>query len=160
MIRTLSEKVRVCIAVETTTADIYHSLASNFPEARSFWNRLARSEENHANILIAGAGYLMAGELPENIVPDSQELIDQTFRLVRDAKNEVNNNGLSLKAALALAKKIETSTAESYLQEVMRSPTDSPVIAKLQKIRIDELTHIDMIKDFMTKTGFEASAMN
>jgi len=31
---------------------------------------------------------------------------------------------------------------------------------KLQKIRTDELTHIEMIKDFMAKAGFDASAMN
>lgn len=160
MIRTLSEKIKVCIAIETTTAEIYHLLSTEFPEAGAFWHDLALSEENHANILVAGAKYLMTGELPAYIVPDSQDQIDRTFKLVRDSKDEVNGDHLSLKEALSLALKIENSTAESYLQEVMRSETDSPVIAKLQKIRKDELTHIEKIENFTRTSGVNAGGMN
>lgn len=160
MIKTLSEKIKVCIAVETTTAEIYHLLSSELPEARAFWRDLALSEENHANILVAGAKYLATGELPEYIVPHSQNLIDETFRLVRDAKKQVNGDHLSLKDALSLALKIETSAAESYFQEIMLSETDSPVIAKLQKIRTDELTHIEKIENFMKTSGVNPGGIN
>lgn len=160
MTKTLSEKVKVCIAIESTTAEIYHLLATKLPEARVLWRDLAASEENHATILITGAGYLKTGKLPEYVVPHSQELIDETFRLVRDAKSEVNGAHLSLQDALALALKIENSTAESYLQEVMLSDTDSPVIARLQKIRTDELTHIEKIKNFMKTKGLAVGGMN
>lgn len=160
MLKTLSEKVRVCIAVEATTAELYHLLSEQFPESGTFWHNLAMSEENHANILLVGAGYLRTGELPEYVVPDSQELIDQTFRLVRDAKVEITNNKLPLKQALNLALKIEKSTAEIYFQELMLSSTDSPVITRLQKIRTDELAHIDKIKDFMETSGLDEHGIN
>jgi hypothetical protein len=160
MITTLSEKVKVCIAIEAMTAELYHLLSARFPEAKVFWHELALSEENHANILVVGAGYLRTRELPEYIVPDSQELIDGTFRLVREARNIIQNDQLSLNYALAMALQIENSTAEKYFQEVMFGATNSPVIAKLQKIRKDELTHIEKIKVFMKKAGFDAGGMN
>ncbi len=160
MITTLSEKVKVCIAIEAMTAELYHMLSSRFPEAKGFWRELALSEENHANILVVGAGYLRTRELPEYIVPDSQEQIDETFRLVREAKNIVQNDHQSLNDALKLALQIENSTAERYFQEVMLGQTNSPVIAKLQKIRKDELTHIEKIKDFMKTAGLDPGGMN
>jgi hypothetical protein len=160
MITTLSEKVKVCIAIEAMTAELYHLLSARFPEAKVFWRELALSEENHANILVVGAGYLRTRELPEYIVPDSQELIDGTFRLVRETRDIIQNDQLSLNNALAMALQIENSTAEKYFQEVMFGAANSPVIAKLQKIRKDELTHIEKIKDFMNKAGFDAAGMN
>jgi hypothetical protein len=160
MTKTLSERVKVCIAIEAMTAEIYHLLSARFPEAKVFWHGLALSEENHTKILVVGAGYLNTRELPEYIVPDSQELIDGTFRIVRAAKSTIENEQLSLKDALALAVKIENSTAERYFQEVMLGETDSPVIAKLQKLRTDELTHIKQIEAFMRTAGFDSRGMN
>jgi hypothetical protein len=121
---------------------------------------MALSEENHTKILVVGAGYLNTRELPESIVPGSQELIDGTFRIVRAAKSTIENEQLSLKNALVLALKIENSIAEKYFQEVMLGETDSPVIAKLQKLRTDELTHIEKIEDFMKTAGFDPGGMN
>lgn len=161
MITTLSEKVKVCIAIEATTAEIYHLLSARLPEARGLWHDLAVSEENHANILVVGAGYLRNRQLPEEIVPGSQELIDETFRLVRAAKSEIaDEEQLSLRDALALALKIEHSTAESYFQEIIMGDTDNPVIARLQQLRKDELTHVERINDFMKDKGFTRGTMN
>lgn len=153
MTSSLAEKVKVCIAIEATTAEIYHQLSVKFRDAKAFWLDLALSEENHANILVVGAGYLRTGELPEYIAPDSLDVIDETFRLVRNAKNEIRNDHFSLSDALTLALKIENSTAESYFQEILLTRTDHPVISRLQKIRTDELNHIAKIKDFMKTAG-------
>lgn len=160
MVTSLSEKIKVCIAIEATTAEIYHSLSASLPKARGFWRDLALSEENHTNILVVGAGYLSKGELPDHIVPSSQELIDETFRLVRDVKKKIRNEQLSLSDALDLALKIEKSAAESYLQEIVLGQTDDPIIERLQQIRRDELTHIEKIKDFMKKAGLTVEAIN
>lgn len=160
MTSALSEKVRVCIAIESTTAEIYHQLAGKFTEARILWRDLALSEENHANLLIVGAGYLRTGELPESVVPNSQDLIDETFRLVRNAKEEITKDHASVEDIFSLALKIEKSTAESYFQQLMMSEADSPVIAKMQKLRMDELTHIEKIENFMKAAGLDYSEMN
>ena len=160
MIKTLSEKVKVCIAIEATTAETYHLLSSRFPEASAFWRDLALSEENHANILVVGAGYLRNDELPEFIVPDSQELIDNTFRLVRNAKDRVRQEDLSLADVLNLGLEIENSTAESYFQEIMLGETDNPIISRLQQIRKDELTHVKKMEDFIKKTKITVRGMN
>ncbi|MEJ2695410.1 MAG: hypothetical protein P8013_02065 [Candidatus Sulfobium sp.] len=160
MTNVLAEKVKVCIAIEATTAEIYHLLSARFPGTKAFWRELALSEENHTNILVVGAGYLKTGELPECVVPASQELIDETFRLVRNAKSEIMEKQLSLADALTLVLKIENSIAENYFQEVMRSETDSPVIEKLQKIRKDELTHVEKIEEFMKRAGVGTGGIN
>ena len=150
----MSENLRVCIAVEATTAEIYHALSRLFPQIKSFWQGLAVSEENHTKILLEAVRLHRAGILNEYIVPASLPHVYKTFALVRDSKKAVEAETLSLRNAFELALAIENSTGESYFQEVISQETNSEVISKLRDLLIDEELHKDKIQKVMNSMGF------
>jgi rubrerythrin len=150
----ISESLRVCIAVEATTAEIYHGISRLFPQVKSFWQGLALSEENHTKILLEAARLHRAGILNEDIVPASLPHVYETFALVRDSKKAVESGTLTLRNALEMALEIENSTGESYFQEVMGQETDSEVVSKLRDLLIDEEMHKNKIQKVMNSMGF------
>jgi hypothetical protein len=154
MLVDISESLRVCIAVEATTGEIYHALSRLFPQVQSFWRDLALGEENHTQILLEAARLHRAGLLNEYIVPASLPQVYETFHLVRDSKKKVEAETLSLRNAFDMALEIETSTGESYFQEVIRQETDSEVISKLRNLLADEELHKNKIQNIMNTMGF------
>ena len=150
----ISESLRVCIAVEATTAEIYHAISRLFPRVKSFWQGLALSEENHTKILLEASRLYSAGILNEDIVPTSLPHVYETFALVRDSKKKVEAATLSLKNAFDMALEIENSTGESYFQEVISQETDSEVVSKLRDLLIDEELHKNKIQKVMNSMGF------
>jgi hypothetical protein len=150
----MSESLRVCIAIEATTGEIYHALGRLFPQVQSFWHDLALAEENHTQILLEAARLHRAGLLNEYIVPASLPDVYETFALVRDSKKKVEAETLSLRNAFDMALEIENSTGESYFQEVISQATDSEVISKLRKLLTDEEFHKTKIQNFMNTMGF------
>jgi rubrerythrin len=150
----ISESLRVCVAVEAMTAEIYHALARLFPQLKDLWHGLALSEENHTQILLEAARLHRAGMLKEYIVPPSLPHVYETFALVNDSKKKVETETPSLKGAFDMALKIENSTGESYFQEVIIQETDSKVISKLRELLADEELHKNKIQRAMDTMGF------
>jgi tRNA isopentenyl-2-thiomethyl-A-37 hydroxylase MiaE len=149
MTKELTRKLVTCIAIEATSADIYHTLSLTFHEARRFWAGLEESEKRHVKILLAAGGYHLNGLMPEYIVPPSLSEIDETYRLVNETKKRVDGRALSLRDALRLALLMENAVGERYLQEVMKREEDTAVITDLRRIYADEKLHSEMISDFM-----------
>jgi hypothetical protein len=150
----ISESLRVCVAVEAVTAEIYHVLDRLFPQVKDLWHGLALSEENHTRILLEAARLHRAGLLNEYIVPPSLPHVYETFALVNDAKKKLEAETPSLKDAFELALEIENSTGESYFQEVISRETDSKVISKLRELLTDEELHKNKIQHAMDAMGF------
>jgi hypothetical protein len=153
MTEKLTRKLLTCIAIEATTLEIYRALALMFRGARDFWAELEESEKKHVKVLLAAGGYHLSGKMPEYLVPSSLGEIDETYRLVNEAKNRVDSGTLSLRDALELALRIENAIGERYLQEVMRGEDNSVVIAGLQRLYGEEKLHSEMICDFIKKRG-------
>ena len=130
----LSERLQACLTVEMQCADVYHTLVtlfpgSLFPEAKDLFQSLAEGEERHADIITVGLGFKKIDEIPHIIVPDDLPLINSSIDIARDIKARIGAERVTLKMALSMVLKMEESTAESYLQEVMTKTTDSSAVA-------------------------------
>jgi rubrerythrin len=151
----VSEKFGICIAIETMTADVYHSLARLFPGDRDFWKSLAASEENHSKLLLAGARELGEGNAANDLVPESLSLIDETFRLISRINKRIEMKDLSLEEAIELALEAETSTAEHYLQMILSERDSHPFLARLCTVLPEEKMHMDLLSDFRRLKGLD-----
>jgi rubrerythrin len=154
----LSERLQACMKMEMQCADVYHTLVSLFPEslfpeARKLFQTLAEWEERHADIIAISIEYNKINEVPDIIVPDELSLINETLGIAEDIKAKIDAERVTLKMALSMTLKMEESTAESYLQDVMTKSTDSEVISYLKKFYKDEKTHAEMIREFMLNKG-------
>jgi hypothetical protein len=153
MMGELTQKLVTCIAIESTTAEIYHTLTRTFRGDRDFWARLEESEKEHVKILLAAGGYHLNGKMPEYFVPPSPSEIDVTYRLVNETKRRVDGGALTLTGALELLLQLENAVGERYLQEVIKSEDVSIVFAELRRVSRDEKLHSEMISDFMKSRG-------
>jgi DNA-binding ferritin-like protein len=149
----ISERIEVCIAVENAVADIYNSFSNMFPEARIFFKELSKEEEDHATILMVAKAYHRVGKLPEHIVPGPLPDIYGTLDHVRNVKERVKSDDISLKEALDIAAEIEDAVAESLLQETLRKETDERVILNLKKLMLESKTHSQRIREFRNRRG-------
>jgi hypothetical protein len=149
----LTQKLVTCIAIEATTAEIYRALERMFRGSRDFWAELEEGEKRHVKVLLAAGGYHLDRKMPGYLVPPCLSEIDETYRLVNETKNRINDGSLTLRDALELSLQMENAVGERYLQEVMKREDNSAVIAELQRLCSDEKLHSEMICDFMKNRG-------
>jgi rubrerythrin len=140
--------------VEKSAAEIYKSLADIFPQERAFFMGICHEEEDHAAILSMSKLYKMLSRLPENIVPESMNVISEALSLSNEIKGRIAAEDISLKEALSLAFRMEKSLAEEHLQLVLSNETDSETIEKLKKLRAESMNHADRILSLMNRKGF------
>lgn len=147
----VSDRLRVCIAVEKTAAEIYHNFSGLFPEARDLWDGLAMEEENHASILILCKRFERDGQLPGEVVPPLIGPVQASLELAVNISKNIRNRRPSLREALDMALELERSIAENYFLEAMKSKNSSGVMAVLQHMVRETNSHVEKIHRFMEK---------
>jgi len=147
----LSQRLKICIAIETGIGEIYREFSRIFPDGKDLWGELAHEEENHAAILAIGSRYANLGMLPDFIVPDSLSHMRETMGLVDSIKAVAQAGSLSMKEALEMSLKVEQTLEESYLLDVMTRETQSEIVERLRRLLADTESHITRIKDFMRR---------
>jgi rubrerythrin len=153
----LSRRIEGCIAAETGCAEVYRMFGSMLPEARDFWDELAREEENHAAILAVGRGFQKAGKLTEEVVPVAFPManIQGTIDLAREIKAKARDREISMEEALGMALSLEETLCESYFEEVRTNKGDSRFAAALQRLLIHTRSHMEKIREVISKSGFK-----
>jgi rubrerythrin len=125
-----------------------------FPEAENLFEKLAKSEERHADILTICLGFENIHEVPGNIIPLSSSNINETIMLAECIKSGIEKDRFSLEKLLSMLLKMEKSLAEKYLHENLTKKTESDVISYLQQFYKDEQSHAEVIKKFMSDKEF------
>jgi rubrerythrin len=152
MLNELSDRLRICIAIEASIGEIYKEFAKMFPEARDLWGQLALEEENHASILAIESRYANRGKLPDFVVPESLSHMKETLGLVSSVKAAVQSKNVSINEALEMSLKLEQTLEEGHLPDVMTRETQSEIIARLQRLLTDTKSHITLIRDYMKRS--------
>ena len=148
----LSERLKLCIAIEANIGEIYREFADMFPKARSLWGQLAREEENHASILAVGSRYANLGKLPDYVLPDSLAHMRETLGLVASVRAAAQAKSISINEALEMSLTLEETLEESHLPDMMTRETQSEVVSRLQRLLKDTRSHIVKIKDYMKRS--------
>lgn len=149
----LSERLRICIAIEMGMGEIYREFIRMFPQARDLWGELATAEEKHASILAIGSRYENIGKLPDFVVPDSLSHMKDTLGLIESMKATIRAGNVSISEALEMSLKLENTLEESYFLDVMTGETESETVARLQRLLTDTEAHIKKINDYMKRRG-------
>ena len=153
----LAERLKTCLKIEVLCAEIYRTLGGIFPEAGELFEKLAKSEERHADIISISIGFNRIHDLTDSFVPSSLQKITETKKIAEDIRASIENKQLSLEKSLSMLLKMEQSLAESYLHERMVRDSDSDVILYLQQFYDDEKSHAEEIEALMAEKGFSSS---
>jgi len=148
------EKQRVlmnCVDVEVAASLIYKKFMLMFPDEAGFWGQLAREEEDHARLYLAGDILKVIGEYAGIQFPPSA-FIQKTIEFTQQIREQIETRPVTLKEALDMALKLENTIMESIVFNLPDS--DNPVIRNLRKIFTDTESHIDRIENFRIEKGF------
>lgn len=147
----LGERIRACVIVELLAAGIYKRMANLYPEQSSFFMELHVEEKNHAALLTAGKGLLMKKKVPDHVAPDSLSEINEAIDFARNINKRLEREDVSLKDALELVLKFENTSAENNFHVVFDEKSDSEIIRKLRKLRVESGHHAGRIKLLLQK---------
>lgn len=147
----LGERIRACVIVELLAAGIYRRMADLYPEQSSFFMELHLEEKNHAALLTAGKGLLIKEKVPDHVAPDSLSEINEAIDCARNINERLGKEGVSLKEALELALRFENTSAENNFHEAFDEKSDSEIIQKLRKLRVESGHHAGRIKLLLQK---------
>jgi hypothetical protein len=140
-----------CVDLEVAASLIYREFTLMFPAEGDFWAQLAREEEDHARLYLAGDILKVTGIFPGIQFPPAV-LIERTLEFASQIQELLRNRPISLKEALDMALMLEKTLAESIVFEFPE--TNNPVIANIRKIITDTEAHVDRIEKFKIEKGF------
>jgi rubrerythrin len=149
----LASHLKECIDIEIKTADVYSQLAALFPQARDLFRDLARSEEEHGNLLSMACDLEALCRLPERFQVVSSGSLSTAKSLLAALSSRLEGAGFSgLDEALALALELEDAQAEGYFMEFMEREEELELVRYLKRFYRDEKSHAERIREFMSPT--------
>lgn len=140
-----------CVDLEVAAALIYKEFMDIFPSERAFWGQLAREEEDHARMYLAGDILNVTCEYAGIRFPPVA-FINRSLAFAEQIQERIRTYPVTLKEALDMSLKLEQSLAESMVYDLPES--DNPVIKNLKKIITDTESHLDRIEKARIAKGF------
>lgn len=140
-----------CVDLEVAVSLIYKEFMLMFPAEADFWGQLAREEEDHARLYLAGDILKVIWEYSGIRFPPPA-FIEKTIDFTRQIREQIASRPITLKEALDMALKLEKTLMESIIFDL--SDSDNPVIRNLRKIFTDTESHVDRIERFRVEKGF------
>ena len=140
-----------CVDLEVAASLIYKSFMLMFPAESDFWAQLAREEEDHARLYLAGDILKVTGVFSGIQFPPAV-FIKRTLEFAGQIQELIRSRPITLKEALDMALMLEKTLAESIVFEF--SDSSNPIIANIRKIITDTEAHADRIERFKIEKGF------
>ncbi len=140
-----------CVDLEIAASIIYKEFMTMFPSERTFWGQLAREEEDHARLYLAGDILKVTGEYTGIRFPPAA-FIKKSLEFTEQIREQIRTYPVTLKEALDMSLKLEKTIAESIVFDLPDS--DNPVIRNLRKIITDTESHVDRIEKARIDKGF------
>jgi len=140
-----------CVDLEVAVSLIYKEFMLMFPAEADFWGQLAREEEDHARLYLAGDILKVIGEFTGIQFPPPA-FIEKTIEFTQQIREQITSRPITLKEALDMALKLEKTIMESIIFDLPDS--DNTVIRNLKKIFTDTESHVDRIERFRIEKGF------
>lgn len=149
--RNIQRHLEACIHTEQYTAEVYSALGQAFPRWKKLFFKLARAEEKHANILTLAIGLRRfispgahGGGLPAS-TKASMEILDRLAAMVYAPDISLGED------ILPELMRLEASSAEGYMDEIMRGRGGGGLLNYLRQFHDDERSHLEMLRDLEDK---------
>lgn len=96
---------------EAALARLYNTYAELFPQKRNFWEKLAREEDKHAQMINQVADNALDGVMVDDLNLDLK-LIQVSLDYISEKQKQADTADLNLKEAISIALGIETGILE------------------------------------------------
>ena len=151
----MSEVLEQSIALEEGIRDLYHLFANSYPEERTYWLRLAKDEQHHADILEGLRPWVAMGtDVDQFLLPDIQELKEKNLA-IKHAITMAGEEHPTRAIAFNLAHKIELTASELHYQKIITQTTDNKLLASMQELCGADKDHLKRIKKMMKTLKIE-----
>ena len=107
----MDKDLEMCVRLESSLSDVYLKLSNLFPEASELFRSLSYEEARHAEILKNADTSLLPRPFLEKLCNDLREPVLSIVSM----KDKIDQGVITLKEALELSWRVETSGAEHYM---------------------------------------------
>jgi rubrerythrin len=137
---------------EKEISRLYQEYARKFPEQKDFWSKIAREEIEHASWIFKLRSKIKEGTLYFKEGRFKMEAIKTSLEYLKSQITEAQNNKISAKNALSVARDIENGVIEKKFFEVFE-----PDCREIKQVFLDLATatreHSNRIEKIWKETG-------
>ena len=152
LIKTQLKVIKLLAEHEKVIGQLYKEYARKFPEQKNFWSKIAREEIEHASWIFKLRSKIEEGSLYFKEGRFKMEAIKTSLGYLKSQITEVQNNKISAKNALSVARDIENGLIEKKFFEVFE-----PDCREIKQVFLDLATatrdHSNRIEKIWKETG-------
>ena len=152
LIKTQLEVIKLLAEHEKVIGQLYKEYARKFPEQKNFWSKIAREEIEHASWIFKLRSKIEEGSLYFKEGRFKMEAIKTSLGYLKSQITEAQNNKISAKNALSVARDIENGLIEKKFFEVFE-----PDCREIKQVFLDLATatrdHSNRIEKIWKETG-------
>lgn len=141
----MDRDLEICVKLESSLADVYLRLSNLFPQAADLFRSLSYEEMRHAEILRKADTTKLPRPFLEKLCKDLNEPVLSIISM----KDKIEQGEITLKEALELSWRIETSGAEHYMNAALMDGHSPEGRAFLQGFVTINHSHAAMIDKAM-----------
>lgn len=146
------ERLKSCMVMESVCSSVYHLLSLDFPEERELWNKLARDEENHAEMIASVTAFKDTEDITDYPVPENLGFVRKTIEFADEMRTLLMNDKLSFKDALERLRSIHEFKNESYRHDLLEKESDERIKKVYERLFEIDKSNMEMIQSFMNKS--------
>lgn len=126
---------RLLARFEGALAELYTLFAETFPAARKFWEKIAKDEVTHKDVVLELDAAIRKGEMDFKRPRLTTYAIVDALEWVSHIKQRVRRNGISMREALGISLELESSMIDSGFLSILDadSPETREALDKLAK---------------------------
>ena len=118
LIETQLKVIKLLAEHEKAISQLYKEYARKFPEQKDFWSKIAEEEIEHASWIFKLRSQVEKGSLYFKEGRFKTEAIETSLEYVKSQITEAQNNKISAKNALSVARDLESGLIEKKFFEV------------------------------------------
>jgi len=145
------ERLKSCMIMESVCSSVYHLLSLNFPEEKELWNKLAKDEENHAEMIASVTEFEDTGDITDYPVPQDLEHIRKTVESADEMRALLLKDKLSFKDALDRLQGIHEFKNKGYRDDLLGKENDKRIKKLYRRLFEIDKSNVEMIQSFIAK---------
>lgn len=143
----MDKDLELCVRLESSLSDVYLKLSNLFPEASDLFRSLSYEEARHADILRNVDTSLIPRPFLEKLCQDLREPVLSIVSM----KDKIDQGEITLREALELSWRVETSGAEHYMNVALMDGHSAEGRAFLSGFVTINNSHAAMIDEAMKR---------
>jgi len=142
--------INTAIELELEMSELYRVFSQHIREDVNFWYRLEIEEKNHAALLKTAREFVKFNKMPDGLLPDNPEILEETNRRIKEAK-ESFLKAPARELAFSIAYELENAAGEVHFQHFMEKQTDDRLVKIFHELNQADKDHAMRIHSYWKK---------